>query len=190
MIDTPLASNLVHLEAREAYYYPPGDGPRSGGWLLTGTRPAELENWNNPAVLEVIDSGKFFLHTREVTFDTITRPRTWFIYASTAQLLAELSKPDSTRLASMAVLFHMRLTRPILGMILVLTGLSIILRDQNRNIFISTGLCVGLCAIFFGACFACKHLGDTEYIAPALAAWLPVIAFGPLAFVHFDAIHT
>ena len=90
----------------------------------------------------------------------------------------------------MAVLFHMRLTRPILGMILVLTGLSIILRDQNRNIFISTGLCVGLCAIFFGACFACKHLGDTEYIAPALAAWLPVIAFGPLAFVHFDAIHT
>ena len=139
---------------------------------------------------EVLDSGKFFLHTREVTFETITRPRTWFVYASTAQLLEELSKPDSTRLASMAVLFHMRLTRPILALILVLMGLSVILRDQNRNVFISMGLCLGVCAVFFAACFACKHLGDTEYLAPALAAWLPVLVFGPLAFVNFDAIHT
>ena len=74
--------------------------------------------------------------------------------------------------------------------ILVLMGLSVILRDQNRNVFISTGLCLGLCAVFFAACLACKHLGDNEYLAPALAAWLPVILFGPLAFVNFDAIHT
>ena len=51
-------------------------------------------------------------------------------------------------------------------------------------------LCLGLGALFFGACFACKYLGDTEYLSPALAAWLPVIAFGPLAVVLFDAIHT
>ncbi|HEV3446412.1 MAG TPA: LptF/LptG family permease [Gemmataceae bacterium] len=190
LIPETIGKNLIHLEAREAYYYAPGEGPHSGGWLLTGTRPAELENWNNPTVLEVLDSGKFFLHTREVTFETITRPRTWFVYASTAQLLEELSKPDSTRLASMAVLFHMRLTRPILALILVLMGLSVILRDQNRNVFISMGLCLGVCAVFFAACFACKHLGDTEYLAPALAAWLPVLVFGPLAFVNFDAIHT
>ena len=84
----------------------------------------------------------------------------------------------------------MRLTRPILGLLLVFMGLSVILRDQNRNVYISTALCLVLCGLFFGACFACKHLGDNEYLSPALAAWLPVLVFGPLAFVLFDAIHT
>jgi lipopolysaccharide export system permease protein len=190
LIDTNIAPNLIHLRAQEAYYVPPGAAKRSGGWLLTGTVPAELEGWDKPDILEIIDSGKYFLHTQEVTFETITRNRGWFIFASTPQLLQELSKPDSTRLASMAVLFHMRLTRPILGLILVFMGLSVILRDQNRNVFISTGLCLVLCGVFFGACFACKHLGDNEYLSPALAAWLPVLTFGPLGFVLFDAIHT
>jgi lipopolysaccharide export system permease protein len=140
--------------------------------------------------LEVIDSGKYFVHTREVDFDNVTRSRTWFVFASTARLLEELNKPDSARLASMAVLFHMRLTRPILGLLLVLMGLSVILRNQNRNVFISTALCLLLCALFFAAIFTCRHLGDNEYLSPAFAAWLPVLGFGPLAFVLFDAIHT
>jgi lipopolysaccharide export system permease protein len=192
LIPETITPDLLHLIASEAYYFPPGEGPcGGGGWLLIGAEPAELEGWDNPAVLEILpDSGKYFLHTREVDFDTITRSQTWFVFASTTRLLSELNRPDSTRLASMAVLFHMRLTRPILGMLLVFMGLSVILRDQNRNIFISAALCLALCAVFFAACFACKHLGDNEFLAPALAAWLPVLFFGPVAFVLFDAIHT
>src|SRR5437763_16354138 len=98
--------------------------------------------------------------------------------------------PDSTRVPSMAVAFHIRLTSPILVLLLVFIGLSVILRDHNRNIFISTALFLVLCAVFFGSCFACKYLGDNEYLSPALAAWMPVLSFGPLAFVLFDAIHT
>ena len=45
-----------------------------------------------------------------------------------------------------AVLFHTRLARPLVGIILVFLGLSVILRDQNRNVFISAGMCVVLCA--------------------------------------------
>ena len=97
---------------------------------------------------------------------------------------------DTNKLASVAVLFHMRLTRPILGMVLVLLGLSVILRDQNSNIFVSAGLCLGLCALFFASCFTCQSLGNYEYLSPALAAWLPVLVFGPLSLVMFDAIHT
>ena len=75
----------------------------------------------------------------------------------------------------MAVLFHQRLTRPILGMVLVVLGLSVILRDQNRNVIISSGMCLVLCGVFFASCYACKMLGDNEYVNPALAAWLPVL---------------
>jgi lipopolysaccharide export system permease protein len=191
VIPDTMTSNPIHLYAREAYYYPPGQGPAGGGgWLLTGTEPAEVEGMEKSPVLKSLDPGKYFLHTKQVDFDTVTRPRTWFVFASTYRLLVELDRPDSTRLASMAVLFHMRLTRPILGLLLVFMGLSIILRDQNRNVFISTGLCLTLCAVFFAALFACKYLGDSEFLSPSLAAWLPVLLFGPLAFSLFDAIHT
>ncbi|HXG10492.1 MAG TPA: LptF/LptG family permease [Gemmataceae bacterium] len=185
-----LASNLLHLCAQEARYIPPGNGPRSGGWLMTGTQPPRLEGWERPDILEVIDDGKYFLKTAEVDLEVLLRNRKWFNYASTWRLYRQLQSPDSSRLAAMAVLFHMRLTRPILGVILVLLGLSVILRDQNRNVFISAGLCLILCGIFFAACFTCKSLGDNDLVAPALAAWLPVLCFGPLALVMFDAVHT
>src|SRR5207249_177370 len=107
----------------------------------------------------------------------------WFTLLSTHRLLEELCKPDSQRLSTMAVLFHMRLTRPILGLLLVFLGLSVILRDQNRNIFISAALCLIMCAIFFGACLTCKSMGEGNYLPPALAAWLPVLIFGPIGFV-------
>src|SRR5262249_37061383 len=185
-----IAPNTVHLSAEEARYIPPGDGPRTGGWLLTGVAAVDLGGWDDPSVLEQIDPGKFFLHVEEVDFDVIIRSSKWYRYASTLQLYRELQKPESARVASMAVMFHTRLTRPILGLILVLLGLSVILRDQNRNIFISAGLCVVLCGLFFGAFFTCKSLGDNALLSPALAAWLPVLVFGPLSLVMFDAVHT
>jgi lipopolysaccharide export system permease protein len=180
----------VAISAKEARYVPKSpDNPHSGGWLLTEARPATLDNWEKTDVLERLDPGKYFLYT-EVDFDALTRTQKWFQHASTSRLYEELQRPDTQRVASMAVLFHMRLTRPILGLILVFMGLSVILTDQNRNVFISAGLSLVLCAVFFAAIFAAKYLGDNDIISPALAAWLPVLGFGPVAFVMFDAVHT
>src|SRR5262249_23600748 len=117
VIPESLAGSLVNLSAREGRYIPPGEGRHRGGWLLTETTPAEppeLKDWNQSEILEMIDPGKFFLHTQEVDFDLVTRSRNWYLFASTSQLREELGKPDSTRLAAMAVLFHTHLTRPFL----------------------------------------------------------------------------
>jgi lipopolysaccharide export system permease protein len=184
------AGGIDHLEAKEAHYVAANDSPRSGGWLLVGTKPLEVDNWQQTGILEMITPGKFFLKTNELDFEYITRQRNWWMVRSTWDLFKELAKADPTRVASVAVLFHMRLTRPILGMILVFLGLSVILRDQNRNVFISTGMCLILCGLFFASSIIFKHLGEHEYISPALAAWMPVLNFGPLSFVLFDAIHT
>jgi len=184
-----LADGLLHLTARESRYVPAEPGRReSGGWLMTGVNPPVVENL--PPSLIQLDPGQFFLKTTDVDFDVLTRNRQWFMFASTSRLRELLSRPDARRLAALAVQFHMRLTRPILGLLLVVLGLSVILRDQNRNVFIGTGLCLANCALFFAAIFACKHLGDNEYLSPALAAWMPVLLFGPLTFTSFDAIHT
>jgi lipopolysaccharide export system permease protein len=186
-IPAPLCGNLGHLTAKEAHYLPDANG-RDGIWELTGTKPAELEEI--PNILEPIDTGRCLLHTHGASFEAMTRARNWFQLASTYRLYQELQDSESTRLAPIAVLFHMRLTRPILGIVLVFLGLSVILRDQNRNVVISSGMCLVLCAVFFATIYACKMLGDGDYLSPTLAAWLPVLCFGPHALVLFDAVHT
>jgi lipopolysaccharide export system permease protein len=181
------SGTLIHITARMATYHP-GDEPHKGKWELLECKERDLKEI--PDVLEVVDAGRYFLHTRSVDFDALTRDPRWFLLAPTAQLYQELQRPESTRLAAMAVLFHTRMTRPLLGMVLVLLGLSVILRDQNRNVFISSGQCLLLCGLFFAANYTCKMMGDNEYLNPALAAWLPVVVFGPFSVVMFDAVHT
>ena len=155
------------LQAKEARYIPPSSERHSGGWLLTSTIPEELTANPNDDILEMISPGQYFLRTPEIDFEHITRLRNWQIYTPTWKLLYELYHLDTNKLVNVAVLFHMRLTRPILGMVLVLLGLSVILRDQNRNVFISAGMCLGLCALFFASCFTCQCLGNYEYLSPA-----------------------
>ncbi len=191
-------SSMIFLQAKEAYYIPANEGDqRTGGWLLKNTTPAELPNWpqDQEDILKPLGDGTYFLKTRDVDLDTILRVKNWFKYQPTWQILKELDRPgNSTQHPSLAVDFHMRLTRPLVGMILVLLGLSVILRDQNRNVFISAGLCLILCVVFFASIFACQYLGSNEatkqYVSPALAAWLPVIVFGPIAMLMYDAVHT
>ena len=181
---------LTTLQAETAVYVPIEDGERhSGGWLLTRTTPPEIENWNRTDILENLGTGKYFLHT-DVDFNAAIRTKNWAFYMSTWSILREMDRPGNQQQAGLAVIFHTRLTRPLLGLTLVVMGLGVILRDQTRNIFISAGMCLVLCGIFFGACIVCQYLGNNEHVSPALSAWLPVLGFGPLAFVMFDAVHT
>jgi lipopolysaccharide export system permease protein len=192
-----IGHKLTILQAKEARYIAPrDDDKRTGGWLLKNTTPAELPGWpaDQEEILQPLGDGGYFLKTKDVDLDTIVRVKNWDLYLPTWRLLQELERPGNTQHAKLAVAFHGRLTRPAVGVILVLLGLSVILRDQNRNIFISAGLCLILCIIFFATIFACQYLGSNlataDYVSPALAAWIPVIVFGPLSFVMFDAVHT
>lgn len=188
-IPEKMAGQLHHLTANHAQYVPRSDKPHSGGWLLNGVEPPELPGWTHP-VLDPIDKGVFFLYTERVDFELVTRPRTWYQFASTVALLADLQRGELARQAAMAVQLHLRLTLPLLTLLMILMGLSLVLRDQSRNVFLNAGLCLVLSAVFYAACYLCRHLGENEYLSPALAAWLPVLSFGPMAFSLFDAIQT
>jgi len=58
----------------------------------------------------------------------------------------------------------------------------------NRNIFLAIGLCVALVAVFMLVMLACQYLGASSLIRPALAAWLPLIIFMPLAIGMSDPL--
>ena len=184
-------TGMIQLAAKRAKYVPLGSEKQSGGWLLLDTIPAEVPAGVAPESLTQIDAGKYFLKTRDVDFTAITRDPKWFNYASTDYLDDLLNNSETGgRLAPIAVTFHMRITRPIVGMILLAMGLSVILRDQTRNVAVSAGMCIGMCAAFYGVVFACRFMGNNEFIAPALAAWMPVLIFGPLTFALYDAVQT
>ncbi|MBI2807770.1 MAG: LptF/LptG family permease [Planctomycetes bacterium] len=185
------------LQAPEAQYIPRTEGDqRSGGWLLKNAHPASLPNWveSSDDVLTPLGDGAYFLRTVDVDLDTLLRVKNWFLYLPTSRLLKELDRPNNQQLllSNLAVAFHTRMTRPVVGIILVLMGLSVILRDQNRNIFISAGLCLILCVVFFIAIFTCQYLAkeQVKILSPALSAWLPVLVFGPIACVMYSEVHT
>lgn len=189
----PAGTDPMTLSAAEAQYVPPDAnapaGAKVGGWWLYRTEPANIDG-PLPDYLERDSSGRFFLRTREVDFDAVTRSGSWYMYASAGQLRGMLARADPRRQPAVAVSFHRRITRPLMGLILVLTGLGVILRDQNKNVFLNAGVCLFICGLFYAAELGCKFLGDNDYVNPPLAAWLPVLVFGPFALVLFDAVHT
>ncbi len=183
-IPEALANTLLHLTAREAHYI-----PEKKGWEMVGVSPEEVESWD-PEVLKVVDKGHFFLKVREVDFEALTRNNNWYVMASTYRIFTELQKPEAQRSTAMAVLFHQRITRPLVGMLLVFLGLSVVLCDTNRNVIISAGACLVVCGVFFVTIYSCKMMGENDILTPPLAAWMPVLLFGPVSVVLFDAIQT
>jgi lipopolysaccharide export system permease protein len=184
----PSPSGMVHLTAEEAVYYPPGPGEEDGGWILKDTKPSMLDPL--PPNLRMIDPGKYFLKTVDTDFAAVSRGSGWFLYARSGKLREVLARPEPRRQSKVAVLFHMRITRPIGGALLILLGLSIILSNPNRHVFISSGLCMGIAVGYHVCLLGCKYLGDSGYVSPPLAAWLPILIYGPLMLASVDSIHT
>lgn len=188
-VTLPVQSGSKQLYANEAYYIPPSDGPKTGGWMLYQTLPEKPE-FVMPNTVSWETYGKYFVQTREVDFDVVTRPANWYLYAATWEIYSQLNSAEVRRQPAVAVLFHMRLVRPVAGMLLIIIGLSIILQDHTRNVFINVGLCLILYVLYYGLVYGCKFLGENDYLAPALAAWVPVLLLTPYAFVVYDAIHS
>lgn len=182
---------LTHLTAEEAVYVPPGlpGEKHTGGWKLYNTKP-DPEVSRLPPNVVPLGPKQCFVQTSELDFDAVVRGRASYTHASTADLWDVLNRGTSPK-PTLAMAFHQRLVRPLNGLVLAVFGLAVILKDQNRHVFISAGLCLILAVVFSGVVFGAKYLGDNELLlSPPVAAWLPVLIFGPLAFVLFDAIHT
>ena len=47
-----------------------------------------------------------------------------------------------------------------------------------------------LCVFYFGADFIFRNLGIQGSLDPLLASWTPVLIFGSVGFVLFDAMRT
>jgi lipopolysaccharide export system permease protein len=68
-----------------------------------------------------------------------------------------------------------------LDVLLLSLGLPLVLSRYNRNVFFAIGLCVVVVVGFYLVVLGSQYLGSSYLISPALAAWLPLLLFLPLA---------
>ncbi|MEY4567073.1 MAG: hypothetical protein RLY14_2043 [Planctomycetota bacterium] len=182
-----LASNAVYEKA---------DGDRPGGYRLRAvSSPAKLSEkedlilGDRPVLLTAknhtwLQPGECFLVT-EVDFEHLRGGNSWKQYGSTYEMIQRLYRQNVHYSADVKVRIHSRIVQPILDFSLVLLGLPIVLTRPDRHLFWLAGACFGVVGIFMGVTIAIHALGETgSLIDPALAAWIPVIVFLPLAWAR------
>lgn len=183
------------LVAATATYYPATED-RPGGYLLDQvSQPANIKDLpsvsvgdpRTPVILTPHDQGDWLEDDQcfvvsDVTFEHLAADSAWQQFSSTWELFAALRNPSLDYGADVRVQVHRRLVQPVLDMTLLFLGLPLVLSRSQRNMFIAAFKCLGLVGAFFVICLACQALGNAVMVSPALAAWLPVFIFVPLAY--------
>lgn len=105
-------------------------------------------------------------------------------FKATSELVEELHKPRRWFGNRQQVSVHSRLLQPVLDLTLLMLGLPMVIGGIERNVFVSAGLCFWIVGGVQLSIIACNTLGGAGIIRPAaMAAWIPVAIFLPLAVV-------
>ncbi len=110
-------------------------------------------------------------------------------FQSTSRLM-EMSKQPYLRLRMQKELDlerHFRFTSPIINVIILLLAAPLIVSREPKSVFLQMVKGLGVIMWAFALAFAVQQLGSER---PLLAAWLPVILFGPAAVLVLDAVKT
>jgi lipopolysaccharide export LptBFGC system permease protein LptF len=160
------AGELVHFDAMI------WTGAEEGGsWRVEGARPRSSfdpvhETDLLPADLEMEQRSRNRLSFNELRRITSRRP----------------DRRD------LEVVMQSHITYALSPIVLLLLGLPLVMRHRTRNVFANLGLCVVLSLAYFCATLLLGRLGaQGEVLSPFLGAWLPVILFGSVGLVSFEA---
>ncbi len=191
ILPSHLAQYDKQLVAENAYYQT-ANAEHAAGYLLDGVstprridRLASLYFDNEPVVITPRDAtwlepGQAFV-VSQVPFELLAGGSSWRHYASTGELITELSRPSTELGADVRVAVHSRLTQPVADATLLMLGLPLMFSRRNRNVFLSIGLCLLVVVVFSVVTLACQSLGGLHLLRPTLAAWLPILIFLPVA---------
>lgn len=106
-------------------------------------------------------------------------------FASTADLIWRLKHQSDYYGEDLKLMVHSRFLQPLLDFTQLLLGLPLILSTRNRNVVQLIVACVATFGLFFAVSMALGSLGTSgTLITPAIAAWAPLLIFGPLAYAR------
>ena len=195
-LPTELASVGEAIVARSAIRVESNDKHPAGYWLRDVTRPVDAGRIKQvslgdrpvivgPRAARWLKQNELFVASG-VTFEELAYGRRYRRYLSTWQLIQGLRNPSLDFGADARVMLHSRILQPMLDVSLLLLGLPLVTRRKASNMFIAAGLAILLVLTYLGVLMGCQALGSYSLITPpALAAWLPLVVFGPPAYVAF-----
>ena len=106
--------------------------------------------------------------------------------SSVAELADRVRNPAVHSSMSLQVLLHERIIRPPLDFALILLGLPLVVNRHGRNLFVMIGAAMlTVMGFFFVKTLASAMGGGGYLLSPPMAAWLPLIVIGPIAYVRF-----
>ena len=133
-----------------------------------------------------LKEGRLFFPSELTTGELqLRQSKRWQSFLSVGQLTRLLRSRRVPDAQAMKLLIQSRVTDPINNLVMLLIGLPFIL-SRERNIRASASLCLLMVGAFYVFIYICRYMG----LPPTLAAWLPVLLFGPITAVMIDAMKT
>lgn len=187
------------LSGAEAEYIPASEGRPAGYRVKEVTTPKSIDEKptlvNQEGVPVIVtrqeatwlQPGEAFVVTG-VSFELLASGVQWRDLASTAELAHALANPSTEMGPDVRVAVHSRLVQPLADATLLLLGLPLVISRGARSPFVAIGLSVVVVAAFFLVTLGGQALGAGGWLRPAMAAWAPLIVFGPIAAAQFEAL--
>lgn len=195
--DEPATVDWTDLTSRQGM-------PETTGYLLRGVRrpedlrrvpsagPAAMEqlmlltpadqSWLGPDECFVVTSiDPNMLQTQE----TATK------LASVLELSGRIRNPAVHSSMALRTLTHERIVRAPLDFALILLVLPMVVNRRGRKLFVLIASAVGLVIGFFALKTIASTLGgSTNLVTPGVAAWIPLLVIGPLAYSRLRHVQT
>lgn len=172
----------------------PASGDHPAGYLLEDvSKPRNLHECDSvfrgrdPVILSPSDTpwltaNQCFV-VSEIDFDRLTTAGSSFRYQSSQHLIRNLRTGRLDYRSVMRVTLHSRIVRPLLDLTLFLMGVSLVLSQRYRNVFVAAGLCAAVVVVFYAVTLVCHAMGNNGYLlSPVVAAWVPLLVFAPCAY--------
>jgi lipopolysaccharide export system permease protein len=186
----------TELSAANAYYLP-AEGDRPGGYLLKQVKEPpgiaakpSLQLAGRPIVITPHDANWLAADhcfvVSDVTFEQLTGGQQWRQFSSVADMVAGLKNPSLDFGSDVRVAIHVRIVQPLLDVTLLFLGLPLVLGRESRNMYLSIGMCVGVVSVYSLTVLSCQYLGTVYMLSPSLSAWLPLMAYVPIAVAMFE----
>lgn len=173
------------------------DAQNLSGYLLSGVqRPDSIDSIGSVAIdgrpilltradQPWLEPGQCFFVT-SVHPDLLQTNQAATQLSSVAELIGRIRNPAVHSSLSLQVLMHERIIRAPLDFALILLGLPMVVNRKGRNLFVMIAAAMGTVLAFFVIKAFCGTMGGNGYwFSPAMAAWLPLIIIGPIAYVRF-----
>lgn len=105
--------------------------------------------------------------------------------SSVSELARRIRNPSVHSSLSIRVLFHERIVRPPLDFALIMLGLPLVVNRKGRNLFVMIGAAMLTVLGFFVVKTLASTMGGSGFmLSPTMAAWMPLLVVGPLAYVR------